>query len=73
MAKSDKCEWCNSPGASSWEREVDGKTLVSDEVFCSRRCKDEYSDRYNITWSKKTSSTWIIVVIIIVIYFLSRK
>ena len=73
MANTGKCEWCNRPDASSWEREVDGKKYSSKEKFCSRKCMEEYSDRYPIEWSKKSNTFLIVIVVIIIIYILGQK
>ena len=65
----EKCAWDNNVGASSWTKKSGGKTYISEEKFCCQRCYAEYSDRYSITWKKKSNPAagFIFFVIVIII------
>ena len=52
MSNSEKCHWCTNYGASTWIREINNVKHESVQKFCSRKCKTEYDDRYDITWKK---------------------
>ena len=52
MSNSEKCHWCPNYGASTWIREINNVKHESVQKFCSRKCKTEYDDRYDITWKK---------------------
>jgi hypothetical protein len=56
MSSNEKCAWDNNYGATSWTKKSGWKTYVSEEKFCCQKCYAEYSDRYSITWKKKSSA-----------------
>jgi len=48
-----KCSWCSNYGAKRYFREENGESQYSSEMFCSKKCMTEYSDRYTIAWKTK--------------------
>ena len=57
MTNSEKCHWCSKPGASTWNSDINPKTMQkrkhrSVQKFCCLKCKTEFDDRYGITWVK---------------------
>ena len=52
------CTWCNGPDGQKWTYKEpatffkSGKKFVSQELFCSLKCKTEYEEQHLITWKK---------------------